>query len=136
VSRPHIRDLRGHDPYALLGLDRTAERDDIVRAYRQQIRLVHPDRLGGDEDAAKLLHVARDVLLDAQLRQAYDAYRTEPSPPVPAPREPPEPRRPDAVRVSTTVPTPLVGLVVLMAGVTLTLVLCACLAVAALFGWA
>jgi curved DNA-binding protein CbpA len=72
VSHARFRDLDGHDPYELLGVDRTADADEIARGYRRQIQLVHPDRLGGDEDAAKRLHVAREVLLDAQLRQEYD----------------------------------------------------------------
>jgi hypothetical protein len=78
VSQARIRDLNGHDPYELLGVDRTADREAIARAYRRRIQLVHPDRLGGDEDAAKLLHVARAVLLDAQLRAEYERSTAEP----------------------------------------------------------
>jgi curved DNA-binding protein CbpA len=78
VSFARIRDLNGRNPYELLGVDRAADREEIARAYRRQIQLVHPDRLGGDEDAAKLLHVARDVLLDADLRAEYDLSTAEP----------------------------------------------------------
>jgi curved DNA-binding protein CbpA len=92
VSDPRIRDLDGHDPYELLGVDRAADREEIARAYRRQIQLVHPDRLGGDETAAKLLHVARDVLLDAKLREEYDLSAAEPAVRIEAAPARPRPR--------------------------------------------
>jgi len=39
------------DPYAVLGVARGASPEDITRAYREQMRLYHPDRVAhlGDE---------------------------------------------------------------------------------------
>jgi curved DNA-binding protein CbpA len=71
VTSSRIRELGGADPYELLSVDRLANRDAIVAAYRRRIVNAHPDR-GGDEEAAKLIHLARDVLLDPQLRDEYD----------------------------------------------------------------
>jgi curved DNA-binding protein CbpA len=67
-----IRHLDGADPYELLGLDRTADRTAIIRAHRQRIRRVHPDLPTGDTERARLVHLARDILLDPQRRRAYD----------------------------------------------------------------
>lgn len=66
------RDLGGADPYALLGVDPAADDEAIIRAYRQRIRQVHPDLISGDEEQAKLLHIARDLLLDPVTRREYD----------------------------------------------------------------
>lgn len=67
-----IRQLNGADPYELLGVDRAADRTAIVRAHRQRIRRVHPDLPTGDTERARLVHLARDILLDPQRRRAYD----------------------------------------------------------------
>ncbi|MBB5959747.1 hypothetical protein FHS29_006368 [Saccharothrix tamanrassetensis] len=78
MSGPAPRDLDGHDPYELLGIPRTATRAEIVAAHRRQIRLVHPDRPGGDEYETKLLHIAKAVLLDPRHRADLDAARSRP----------------------------------------------------------
>jgi curved DNA-binding protein CbpA len=104
VSHARIRDLNGQDPYVLLGVDRTADREEIARAYRRQIQRVHPDRRGGDEDAAKLLHVARAVLLDADLRAEYDLSLTGPGPVAEPLEAEPVRRPPRQFRVSRPVP--------------------------------
>lgn len=72
-----LHDLGGRDPYELLGVDPDATAAEIVAAHRQRVRGVHPDRPGGDEDATKLLHVAREVLLDDEERAEYDRLRAE-----------------------------------------------------------
>ncbi|KAJ8599005.1 hypothetical protein CTAYLR_007669 [Chrysophaeum taylorii] len=41
------------DPYAVLGLDETATADQVRAKYRQLSRELHPDKTGGDPDAAK-----------------------------------------------------------------------------------
>jgi len=67
-----ISDLKGADPYALLEISPAATADDIQRAYRKVMRQAHPDMVTGDEDRTKLLNIARDVLLDPDLRAEYD----------------------------------------------------------------
>jgi curved DNA-binding protein CbpA len=72
VTQSRVRDLNGADPYAILGVDRTATDDTIVSAYGRLIRQAHPDLPTGDEEHAKLLHLARDILLDPTQRREYD----------------------------------------------------------------
>jgi len=67
-----ISDLKGTDPYALLEVSPEATAGDIQRAYRRVMREAHPDMATGDEDRTKLLNIARDVLLDPDLRAEYD----------------------------------------------------------------
>lgn len=57
---------------ALLGVGRSARRDEIVEAYRRQLAQVHPDR-GGSSEQVHAATRARDLLL-ARLE------RTEPTP--------------------------------------------------------
>jgi DnaJ family protein C protein 19 len=47
---------------ALLGLEKGASEAQIRAAYRLKISEVHPDR-GGDEELARRLNAARDILL-------------------------------------------------------------------------
>jgi len=71
------------DLYGVLGLDRTASRADIIRAYRQQARTVHPDARPRDPDAAarfRALTDAYDVLSDPARREAYDQRHPAPPP--------------------------------------------------------
>jgi len=72
-----LRDLNGEDPYHLLGIDRTADDKTITRAYRQRVREVHPDLPSGSEEKTKLIHIARDILLDPKTRAEYDRLSTD-----------------------------------------------------------
>jgi len=47
---------------ALLGVNRSARRDEIVDAHRRLIARVHPDR-GGSNEAVHDANAARDLLL-------------------------------------------------------------------------
>lgn len=94
------------DYYAVLGIPRQASPAEIARAYRQQLRRVHPDtRPAGDDQSASgggqaepdavgdvlaLLREAFAVLGDPARRADYDR-RTTPAPRPPRPAPPPEP---------------------------------------------
>ena len=51
-------------PFAVLGLPRTATREEILHAWRRAIRGVHPDKSGtADDTAAKAINDAKDQAL-------------------------------------------------------------------------
>lgn len=62
------------DYYKILGVPRTADADQIKRAYRKLARQYHPDKnkAKGAEDKFKEVNEANDVLGDPKKRQAYD----------------------------------------------------------------
>lgn len=77
------RDLARLDHYALLGVDRTADRKAIKSAYYDAAALFHPDcyfrkRLGSFkprlEGIFSRITVAHDTLSDSDKREEYDAY--------------------------------------------------------------
>jgi hypothetical protein len=72
MTRFPLRDLAGADPYRLLGVPPTAGSDEITKAYKRRVRDVHPDLPDGSEEQTKLLHIAREILLDPALRAEYD----------------------------------------------------------------
>lgn len=55
------------DPWAILGLQRSATDAEIRSAYRKKAREHHPDRHGGDPDAARMF---------AEISKAYEAIRS------------------------------------------------------------
>ena len=56
------------DPHAVLGLSRGASREEIRRAYHDQLRQYHPDRVDGlGEEIQKVAH-ARTL----DIRRAYE----------------------------------------------------------------
>ena len=70
--------MPGKDLYAILGVPRGASEEEIVRAYRKESRVRHPDRPGGSKEAFQELQEAHEVLTDPQKRAAYDATGTIP----------------------------------------------------------
>jgi molecular chaperone DnaJ len=65
------------DYYELLGVSRTADGDEIKRAYRKMAMQYHPDRNPDNKDAEhkfKEMSEAYQVLSDAQKRAAYDRF--------------------------------------------------------------
>jgi molecular chaperone DnaJ len=65
------------DYYETLGVSRTADADDIRKAYRRLARKHHPDLNPGDkaaEDRFKRVQEAYDILSDDNKRKIYDQY--------------------------------------------------------------
>jgi molecular chaperone DnaJ len=65
------------DYYEVLGVSREVDADELKRSYRRLAMEYHPDRNGGDEEAArKFKEVAEafEVLSDPEKRQLYDRY--------------------------------------------------------------
>jgi DnaJ-class molecular chaperone len=64
------------DPYAVLGVARTASEAEIRKAYRKLAKSLHPDLNPGDkaaEERFKKVSQAYDLLGDAEKRRRYDA---------------------------------------------------------------
>ncbi len=59
------------DPYAILGVEKSADPRDIKKAYFDLAKRHHPDK-GGNEEEFKKIQKAYDVLSDPQKRGFYD----------------------------------------------------------------
>jgi hypothetical protein len=59
-ARPGI--MTEDEAYEVLGLDKRATRDDVVRSHRTLIKKLHPDH-GGSTDLAARVNEAKDVLM-------------------------------------------------------------------------
>lgn len=69
------------DPYATLGVSKSATQDEIRRAYRKLARENHPDANPDDpgaEERFKEISQAYDVLGDEERRAAHDAHVANP----------------------------------------------------------
>ena len=65
------------DPYALLGVARTATEDEIRKAYRKLARKYHPDVNPNNskaEDRFKEISLAYEILSDKEKRTRYDEF--------------------------------------------------------------
>jgi len=79
------------DPYALLGVPRTATAEEIKKAYRKLARKLHPDLNPGDrsaEERFKKVSAAHDLLSDPEKRGRFDRGEIDA-----AGQEVPQPRR-------------------------------------------
>jgi molecular chaperone DnaJ len=64
------------DYYEILGISRTADQEEIKRAYRRLARKYHPDvnREPGAEETFKEVSRANEVLSDPEVRARYDQF--------------------------------------------------------------
>ncbi|MDP3996636.1 MAG: molecular chaperone DnaJ [bacterium] len=60
--------------YEVLGVDKSASKDEIKKAFRKMAHKYHPDKGGGDETRFKEASEAYSILSDDKKRAEYDAY--------------------------------------------------------------
>jgi len=62
------------DYYEILGIVRSASKEDVKKAYRKLAHKFHPDKKGGDESKFKEINEAYYVLGDEKRRSEYDRF--------------------------------------------------------------
>ncbi len=62
------------DYYKILGVDKSASKDDIKKAFRKLAHEHHPDKNKGEDKKFKEINEAYTVLSDDQKRQQYDTF--------------------------------------------------------------
>ena len=62
------------DYYQTLGVNKTANQDEIKQAYRKLAHQYHPDKKGGDEKKFKEINEAYQVLSNKEKRAQYDQF--------------------------------------------------------------
>jgi molecular chaperone DnaJ len=62
------------DYYQILGVEKSASKEEIKRAFRKLAHKYHPDKSGGDEAKFKEANEAYQVLSDEQKRAQYDQF--------------------------------------------------------------
>ncbi len=62
------------DYYQILGINKTASKEEIKRAYRRLAHKYHPDKPGGNEEKFKEINEAYQTLSDDEKRGQYDRF--------------------------------------------------------------
>lgn len=62
--------------YEILGVEKTATKEEIRKAYKKLIRTEHPDK-GGDKEKFQKIQLAYETLNDEGKRKVYDEYGEE-----------------------------------------------------------
>jgi len=62
------------DYYNILGISKSASKDEVKTAFRKLAHLYHPDKGGGNEAKFKEVSEAYTVLSDDKKRQQYDTF--------------------------------------------------------------
>lgn len=62
------------DYYNILGVDKSASKDDIKKAFRKKAHEYHPDKQGGNEAKFKEVNEAYQILSNDQKRAQYDRF--------------------------------------------------------------
>ena len=72
-----LEEIKGFDPYEILGIDKSATKKKVKSAYRKLSKTMHPDKNPDNKETAeekfKLIAQAYDILSDPQKRRQYDA---------------------------------------------------------------
>ena len=62
------------DYYKTLGIEKSADQEEVKKAYRNLAHQFHPDKSGGNESKFKEINEAHEVLSDKAKRAKYDKY--------------------------------------------------------------
>lgn len=65
------------DYYNILGVDKSASKDEIKKAFHKMAHKYHPDKSGGDEAKFKEVNEAYQTLHDDQKRAGYDQFGSD-----------------------------------------------------------
>lgn len=66
--------MANKDYYSILGINKTASKEDIKKAFHKMAHKYHPDKKGGDEARFKEVNEAYQVLSDDSKRAQYDQF--------------------------------------------------------------
>ena len=66
------------DYYKILGVNKSATKDEIKKAFYKLAHQHHPDKNGGDDKKFKEVNEAYQVLSDDKKRTHYDQFGTNP----------------------------------------------------------